>query len=257
MLIPNQSNVTYNAVVPNEGTIPGSLASNTVNTEILSYAVSKTLSCDKTWVREGETAHNTVTVTNNSAAKLVYTFISNLPPEGISYVAGSIKVNGVSQPSKDMIAGFYLPDLNPGETLTIEYDLKVDSPATLDKVTDVSEFQYTVNVPTGGTVSYREYTEPVTLNVIVAKLNAVKSVDKVFAKKGETLTYTVTMTNDGNIDIDDIYFTDPIPKGTTFVENSVYINGVNFPEYNPEIGYKVADLTPKQSATTSFQVTVD
>lgn len=36
MLIPNQSNVTYNAVVPNEGTIPGSLASNTVNTEILS-----------------------------------------------------------------------------------------------------------------------------------------------------------------------------------------------------------------------------
>ena len=59
MLIPNQSNVTYNAVVHNERTIPGSLASNTVNTEILSYAISKTLSCDKTWVKEGETAHNT------------------------------------------------------------------------------------------------------------------------------------------------------------------------------------------------------
>ena len=43
-----------------------------------------------------------------------------------------------------------------------------------------------------------------------------KSVDKAFAVKGEVLTYTVTFTNDGNIPIQDIYFTDEIPQGTTF-----------------------------------------
>ena len=128
MKIPNQSNVTYNAVIPGKPGTPGtpaSLASNTVNTEILSYAVSKVSSCDKTLVKEGETVHNTVTITNNSTTKLTHNFISNPTPNGANYVAGSIKVNGVVQPTHDIITGFFLPDLNPGETLTIEYDMQI------------------------------------------------------------------------------------------------------------------------------------
>ncbi len=85
----------------------------------------------------------------------------------------------------------------------------------------------------------------------------VKSLDKAFAVKGETLTYTVTFTNEGNININDIYFTDNIPQGTTFVEKSVRINGQNIPAYRPDIGYRVASLPPDDSATTSFQVTID
>lgn len=63
MLIPNQSNVTYNAVVPGKVGTPGSLSSNTVNTEVLSYSITKTAVSDKTIAREGEIVHNTVTVT--------------------------------------------------------------------------------------------------------------------------------------------------------------------------------------------------
>lgn len=62
MNISNQSNVTYNTVAPNKPGVPGSLTSNTVNTEILSDSISKVLSSDKTTVKEGETVHNTVTV---------------------------------------------------------------------------------------------------------------------------------------------------------------------------------------------------
>ena len=85
----------------------------------------------------------------------------------------------------------------------------------------------------------------------------VKSVDKAFALKGDTLTYTVTFTNEGNMNINDIYFTDNIPQGTTFVEKSVMINGQNVSAYRPDIGYSVANLPPNDSATTSFQVTID
>ena len=139
MKIPNQSNVTYNAVIPGKPGPPASLASNTVNTEILSYAVSKVSSCDKTLVKEGETVHNTVTITNNSTTKLTHNFISNPTPNGANYVAGSIKVNGVVQPTHDIITGFFLPDLNPGETLTIEYDMQITTPTTTTSVTDLSE----------------------------------------------------------------------------------------------------------------------
>lgn len=257
MNITNQSNVTYNAVVPNQAGTPGELASNTVNTEILSYLISKVLRADKTSAKEGETVHNTVTVTNNSKTKLVYTFISNPTPEGATYVAGSVKINGVVQPTYDLITGFYLPDLNPGESITVEYDLRINNPATVTTVTDKSEFQYTVNDPVRGNVSFREYTDPVTINVLSVKLSVVKSVDKAFAAKGDTLTYTVTITNEGNVNINDIYFTDNIPQGTTFVEGSVSINGNNVSAYRPDIGYSVANLPPNDSATTSFQVTID
>lgn len=257
MKIPNQSNVTYNAVIPGKPGTPASLASNTVNTEILSYAISKVSSCDKTFVKEGETVHNTVTITNNSTTKLTHNFISNPTPNGANYVAGSIKVNGVIQPTHDIITGFFLPDLNSGETLTIEYDMQITTPTTTTSVTDLSEFQYTVNDPVRGEISFAENTEPILINVVSAKLSVIKSVDKAFAVKGETLTYTVTFTNEGNININDIYFTDDIPQGTTFVEKSVFINGNNIPAYRPEIGYSVANLPPNQSATTSFQVTVD
>lgn len=172
-------------------------------------------------------------------------------------MAGTVKVNGVVQPDKNMITGFYLPDLNPGESLTIEYDMQINSPTTSTTVTDSSEFQYTVNDPIRGTVSFAEYTNPVTIKIASAKLSVVKSVDKAFAIKGDTLTYTITFKNEGNIDINDIYFTDNIPQGTTFVAGSVSINGNRISAYLPNVGYSVANLTPNSSATTSFQVTID
>ena len=81
--------------------------------------------------------------------------------------------------------------------------------------------------------------------------------DKAFAAKGDTLTYTITITNQGNVDVNNIYFTDNIPNGTTFVENSVMVDGTKMPAYRPETGYNVANLSPNQSTTTCFQVTVD
>lgn len=257
MNISNQSTVNYNAVIPDNPATPGSITSNTVNTEVLSSSISKVISCNKTMAKEGETVHNTVTVTNNSSTKLTYTFISNPTPEGANYVAGTVKVNGVVQQDKNMITGFYLPDLNPGESLTIEYDMQINSPTTSTTVTDTSEFQYTVNDPIRGTISFAEYTNPVTIKIASAKLSVVKSVDKGFAIKGDTLTYTITFKNEGNTDINDIYFTDNIPQGTTFVEGSVSINGSRIPAYLPNVGYSVANLTPNSSATTSFQVTID
>jgi len=137
MNITNQSNVTYNAVVPNQAGTPGELASNNVNTEILSYSISKVLRADKTSAKEGETVHNTVTVTNNSTTRLVYTFISNPTPEGATYVAASVKVNGVTQPIYDPVKGFPLPELNPGDTVAIEYTIKPNEELSINTYSDI------------------------------------------------------------------------------------------------------------------------
>ncbi len=257
MNIENRSNVTYNAVEPNKPGVPGSLTSNTVSTEVLSDAITKVMTVDKTNAKAGETVRNTVTITNNSSAVLTPAFIINQAPDGASFVDGSVKINGAAVPA-DPVSGITLPVLNPGESITVEYDMKINSSSAVTTVTNSAEFRYDVGDPVSGIITtYTEPTNAVSINVITAKLSVVKSVDKAFAVKGEVLTYTVTFTNDGNIPIQDIYFTDEIPQGTTFVEGSVLINGRSIPAYRPETGYNVANLPPRDSATTSFQVTVD
>lgn len=257
MIIPNTSAVTYNAVPPNEAGTHGSLSSNTVYTEVLSDAITKVIKTDKTFVNAGEIFHNTITITNNSSAVLGPTHIINNAPNGASYIDGSVKINGVTEPNSNPITGVLIPNLNPGESVTIEYDMQVNNPSTATTITNSADFQFSVNDPKRGNVSFSESTNEVTLNIISANLEVVKTVDKAFAVKGETLTYTITFTNKGNININDIYFTDNIPQGTTFVEKSVLINGQNIPAYRPDIGYSVASLPPNDSATTSFKVTID
>ena len=168
-----------------------------------------------------------------------------------------MKVNGVTQPNYDLITGFYLPDLNPGESITVEYDMRINDPATVTTVTDKSEFQCTVNDPVRGNVSFKEYTHPVTINVISDKISVVKKVDKAFAVAGEKLHYTIAVVNSGNVIKNDLILKDPIPEGATFVSNSVKIDGVSYPVYHPEIGFALRSLTPDNDLTIEFDVKVN
>lgn len=51
-------------------------------------------------------------------------------------------------------------------------------------------------------------------------------------------------------------FTDPIPDGTTFVPNSITVNGLPLPGANPSTGFNIGSIPPSGFTTVSFQVTV-
>lgn len=257
MLIPNKLTIRYNAVIPDGKRVLRISESNTVNTEILSYSVTKTIKSDKTTAQEGETVRNTVTVTNNSAAKLYNNFFTLPAPDGASYVAGSVKVNGIAQPSYEPVKGFPMPDLNPDESVTVEYDLQINNPVTTTPVTHFGTLDYTVNDPARGNVNYSENTDMLSVNVVSDRLSVVKAVDKAFAVRGEILHYTTTITNTGNIIKSNIVFKDSIPAGTTFVSNSIKINGSGFSVYNPEIGFALKSLAPGEVLTVEFDVKVN
>lgn len=94
-------------------------------------------------------------------------------------------------------------------------------------------------------------------NGVNPDLSITKSVDKAVATQGEILTYTSVVTNTGSIPLENTMFTDAIPAGTTFVANSVFIDGVNFLGYNPQTGFTLGTLIPNQSVEVKFQVSVD
>ncbi|MDE6691270.1 MAG: DUF11 domain-containing protein, partial [Clostridia bacterium] len=98
---------------------------------------------------------------------------------------------------------------------------------------------------------------PAAVYIIVRQVTNVKSVDKSFAVKGDILIYTSVITNTGSVPVTNVVFTDEIPAGTTFVNGSVYIDGVNYPANNPQTGFFAANLTPQASVTVTFQVQVN
>ncbi len=257
MIISNKSSLSYNAVIPNGEVIHGNTESNTVNTEILSYFVPKTIRCDKTFVKEGDSVHDSVTVTNNSTTKLFDNFFIVPELKDASFVVGSVKINGVAQPNYDPVIGFHLPDLNVGESIVIEYDVKTNAPVTTSPLTHFATLNYTVKDPVRGDVNYSENTDVVSLNVISDKISVVKSVDKSYAVKGEQLHYAITISNIGNVPKTDMIFRDPIPAGATFVSNSVKINGSPYSGYNPDNGFTIQNLAPSETLTVEFDVKVN
>ncbi|TKI88641.1 DUF11 domain-containing protein, partial [Bacillus cereus] len=72
-------------------------------------------------------------------------------------------------------------------------------------------------------------------------LNVRKSVSATEAGVGDTLTYTVRIQNSGTVAATNVSFLDPIPVGTTFVANSVTINGTPQPGLNPTTGFPLAN----------------
>ena len=217
----------------------------------------KVKSADKTFMQEGETAQHTVVITNNSRTKLFNLIFKDNMSAGATYVAGSVTVNGVSQPAYDPVAGFPLPDLNAGQAVTVGYTIQANNPMTQTPVTDFATLAYTVDDPVRGNVNFSENTNTVSVAIISNRMTVVKSVDKAYAVKGDNLHYTTVITNTGTLLKSDLVFTDPIPVGTTFVAGSVKIDGVNFPAYNPQAGFPLPDLPVGQDVTVEFDVKVD
>lgn len=257
MIVTNQSNVKYSYTIPGEPTQSGEEYSNPVDTEILSDAISKVKSSDKTVISEGETARQTVVITNNSGVALQNVTFKDVMTSGATYVPGSVAINGVAQPSYDLITGFPLPNIPAGGSVSVSYTIIADNPLTTTPVTNYATITYTVNDPNRGPVTYSENTNDVSIQIVSVRMTNVKSVDKGVAVSGETLHYTSVITNTGTINKTNLTFIDPIPAGTTFVPGSVRINGTVYPAYNPDAGFALPDLAAGGSVTVEFDVKVN
>ena len=243
--------------MPDGQTIAANLDSNVVNTEVLTYSVPKIKSGDKVFLQEGETSQHTVVITNNSQTRLFDIVFNDIMTTGATYVAGSVAVNGVSQPAYDPIVGFQLPPLDPGQAVTVAYSIQANNPMTQSPVTDYATLAYTVDDPIRGNVRFTENTNTVSVQIVSNRLTNVKSVDKAYAVRGDVLHYTSVITNTGSLPKNALVFTDPIPAGTTFVAGSVRINGTVFPAYDPQIGFGLPDLAVGNAITVEFDVEVN
>ncbi|HDR7774249.1 TPA: DUF11 domain-containing protein, partial [Bacillus paranthracis] len=182
----------------------------------------------------------------NTAATNI-TFTSAIPAS-ITFIPNSFTINGVQQSGAQPALGVTIPNIAPGETVTVTFQVNVISvpPSNSIMGNDTILYSYTVD-PNGTPITTSISTNIVTNPVLDAMITMVKSVDQTLVTLGDTITYTTILTNSGNTNATNITFTDLIPDGTTFITDSVTIDGITQIGLNPNTGITIGLIAPNSS----------
>ena len=222
--------------VRNTAVIDDNKPTEEVETKVANITGAK--SVDKSTAKVGDTLTYTIELTNSGNGDGKVTVTDEIPT-GTTLVADSITANGSYNE----------------ENKTITWtDVKVEA----GKTAEVS-FKATINSDTKTSVTNKAVidgnkpTEEVETKV--ANITGAKSVDKSTAKVGDTLTYTIELTNSGNGD-GKVTVTDEIPTGTTLVADSITANG-SYNEENKTITWTDVKVEAGKTAEVSFKATIN
>ena len=184
----------------------------------------------------GDTLTYTITLTNSGNATGTVTVTDEIPA-GTTLVEKSITNNGVE--SNGTITWTDV-EVKAGDTVEVSFKVTINN----DTKTSVRNT---------AVIDDNKPTEEVETKV--ANITGAKSVDKSTAKVGDTLTYTIELTNSGNGD-GKVTVTDEIPTGTTLVADSITANG-SYNEENKTITWTDVKVEAGKTAEVSFKVTIN
>lgn len=88
-------------------------------------------------------------------------------------------------------------------------------------------------------------------------LRGCKSVDKLVASIGEVLTYKIIIDNLGSIPAYNIILQDNIPAGTTYIINSLRMNGYIQSGAYPQLGFCIPRINPESRVIITFEVSIN
>ena len=250
------SNGVYH-VDPQGPTYPITATSNTVTTNVNIGSLSNTKTVDKMYAKVNDTVTYTSTIVNTGNVNATNLFFSDILQSELTYISGTVSINGVVYPSLDPTVGFELSNLAPGQSVIVAFNAKINALPAQAYVNNNSLVQFSYKIdPSGSVTTTTQTSNTVTTNVVLGKLNVVKTVDKSIATIGDELTYTITLTNVGNVIDNNVFFQDTPSIGVSFKAGSVKINNVSQPTYNPTTGFNIGDIGIGNVVTVSFVVTV-
>lgn len=216
--------------------------------------ITITKSADKTYANVGEEITYSLVLKNTGAVTATNVTVSDLLSPEMMLVNGSITVDGTPYAGTLPVV---VDSLSPDQTVTITFRATANSLPAVNPVFNIARVDYDFFPFAGYPATGFSNSNPVAVFIIARSMTNVKSVDKAFAVKDDILTYTSVIKNTGSIPVTNVIFKDQIPAGTTFVNGSVFIDGVNYPANNPQTGFFAANLTPQASVTVTFQVKVN
>lgn len=249
--INNQSTVSFTS-----GSFSGSSSSNTTQTPVIQPQISLIKTANTVNATVGDTVVYTVTVSNTGNLEANVTVTDTIPAV-TTFVPNSLVVSGVPQPGATPGTGIPVGIVAAGATAVVTFAVVVNSLPSPQQLSNFATSSFTFTPPDGRTLTGTATSNTLTFPVSSPNVAVVKSTVSTAAAVGDTVTYSILVTNSGIAPVNNIQFSDPIPTGASFVAGSVTINGVVQPASNPAGGISLGTLAPGTSSTVTFSINVN
>ena len=204
----------------------------------------------------GESVRFTVTLTNTCESPLTNVFFRDVIPNGLSFVSGSVSINGWPAAQADPNSGFVLPDVPGGGTVTVSFSARVDQIPSPNPALNSASIRYQYTPVEGGIPGEFEVDSnqvPVEVG-LSADLTVAKTAAPSPATPGALLTYTIEVTNAGPSPAESVLLADSVPAALTNVEFSTDGGATWSPWASP---YSLGQLPSGQSRNILIRGTVD
>ncbi|AOR24018.1 DUF11 domain-containing protein [Clostridium taeniosporum] len=193
-----------------------------------------------------------ISITNIGDTKATSVKVKDLMSKGAQFIPGTFTINGCCQDINGINRNINVGSIKPGSNTIITFDVEIVEYNPPSEIVNKAIVTY---CDENGNVLVAESQELV-IPIIKINVGMKKTVDKCTAKVGEIVSYSVLITNNSNIKIDNVVFYDSLPKEVQLLPASVLINLE--PQYNENFdgGIPLGTLNAYSSIMISFQVVI-
>ncbi|MCL2687184.1 MAG: hypothetical protein FWE58_01450 [Methanobrevibacter sp.] len=233
--------ISNNATVSSNET-DEDIISNEVEFEVapaVNITIIKTVNA--TQARNGDSLTYIINVTNNGPDNATNVIVTDVLDLRLSYENCNSDTGNCVYNPEDRTITWTIDELKVGDTVTLEINVTIMGNG---------------NITNNATVTTEENNtgdENDTASTLVCDISINKTVSNANPNKGDEITYTITVTNNGDNTVTNIKVIDKLPDGLTYVSSETS----NDLDYNPENGEWIIDsLDPGESETLNITVNV-
>ena len=242
------TSITVNTTAANGDHTSSALSSNVLSAvmNVTSIDLITTISVDNAVPNEGNTIEYNVNVSNISSTNATNVSLTSLLPSGLTLVGSASVTSGTYNNGSGL---WTIGTIAKGSKATLTITATVDSGTIGSVITNTT----TAAAADQSDVSSAGDVLSIPITVTGGNLITVKTVDNTSPNTGDTINYTITLTNNGPSSYTNVSLTDNLPSGVTYVSNTASQGSYS----NTTQLWTVGTIAANGTATLQVTATID